>query len=122
MSGLDKALFVSAEVFEREVELQDGTKHVLHFKQLAAVEFRRYLNATNSLDEDVAAACMAKLISQSICEPDGKPAVTFKQALQLTPNAERAISAAVLDVNGMGKKKDEPGKGSPPGATTGSGT
>lgn len=122
MSGLDKALFVSAEVFERTCELQDGTKHVLHFKQLPAVEFRRYLNATNSADEDVAAACMAKLISQSLCTPDGQPALTFKEAVQLTPGAEKAISAAVLDVNGMGKKKDDPGKGSAPGATTGSGT
>lgn len=109
MSALDKALFVSAVVQEREVELPDGSKHLLHFKQLPAVEFRRYLNATASRDEDVAAGCMAKLISQCLCTPDGKPALTFKESLLLTAPAEKAISAAVLDVNGMGNKKDDAG-------------
>jgi hypothetical protein len=106
MSALNASLFVSDVVQEREVELPDGTKHLLHFKQLPAVEFRRYLNATASKDEDVAAGCMAKLISQCLCTTDGKPALTFKEALRLNAAAEKAISAAVLSVNGMGAKAD----------------
>jgi hypothetical protein len=111
MSGIDDSLFVSDTIHEREVELQDGTKHVLHFKELPASNFRRYLSAAYSLDEELQSTCLAKLISQSLCTPDGKPAMTFERALQLRPKAENAIGAAVLEINGMGKKKDDPGKG-----------
>lgn len=109
MSGLDKSLFVNGEVFEREVKLSDGSCHKLYFKQLAAVEFRRFYLNEQSTDEDVQAGSMAKLIAASLCEPDGKPAITFKQALQLKTNAATAIAAAVLEVNGIETAKVDGG-------------
>jgi hypothetical protein len=102
---MDKSLFISDEVQSREIELPDGKKHTLHFKQLPAADFRRFFFASQSADEDAQAGAMAKLICASLCTPEGKPAVTLKEALKLKPAAEKAISEAVLDVNGMGKKE-----------------
>jgi hypothetical protein len=99
---LNQALFISDAVVARQVMLPDGSEHELHFKQLPAAEFRRFFSATQSKDEDVQAGAMAKLIAASLCTPDGKPAITFKDALRLKPAAEKAISEALLAVNGMG--------------------
>lgn len=98
------ALFVSADVQTRTVTLPDGSEHALHFKQLPASEFRKFFYATQAKDEDMQSAAMAKLIAASLCNEDGTPALTFKQALQLTPAAEKAISEAVLSVNGLGEQ------------------
>lgn len=104
MSGLSATLFISDQVQAREVKLSDGTVHTLHFRQLPALDFRRFFIATQSKDEDIQAGAMAKLIAASVCEPDGKSAMTIKEALRLTPSAEKAISEAVLAVNGLGEK------------------
>lgn len=104
---LDAALFISDEVQLREVTLPDGSTHTLHFKQLPAAEFRRFFMATQSKDEDQQAGAMAKLIAASLCDSDGKPAMTLKDALRLKPAAEKAISDAVLSVNGLGDKGND---------------
>lgn len=101
---LNAALFISDAVQARMVKLPDGSEHELHFKQLPAAEFRRFFMAAHSKDEDAQAGAMAKLISMSICTPEGKPALTLKEALRLTPSAEKAISNAVLSVNGLGEQ------------------
>ena len=101
---LNAALFISDAVQARMVKLPDGSEHELHFKQLPAAEFRRFFLATQSKDEDAQSGAMAKLISMSICTPEGKPALTLKEALRLTPAAEKAISEAVLSVNGLGEQ------------------
>jgi hypothetical protein len=102
--GLSASFFASQEVQEREVTLSDGTKHTLYFKELPAVEFRKFQLAENSEDEDVRAASIAKLIAASLVEKDGKPALTVKQALQLKGAAANSIMSAILDVNGFGAK------------------
>ena len=104
--GLPNTFFTSQEVQEREVTLSDGTKHTLCFKELPAVEFRKFQMAESSEDEEVRAASIAKLIAASLVEKDGKPALTFKQALQLKGAAANAIMSAILDVNGFGSKND----------------
>lgn len=100
---LDKAFYVSTELHEKEVELADGSKHTLHFKELPAIEFRRFSLAEQSDNENVRATSIAKLIAASLCDADGKPAITFDQALNLKASAMNAIFEAMLEVNGQKK-------------------
>lgn len=102
---LDKSLFVSTEVVEREVELADGKKHKLFFKELTAADISRYVNALNSSDESVQLFANPKLLALSLCEPDGKPAITAEQALNLKPSVIGPILEAVREVNGLGDTK-----------------
>lgn len=99
---LDKSLFVSTEVVEREVELADGTKHKLFFKELTAADIARYVNALNSSDEEVQLMANPKLLALSLCEADGKVAVTVEQAQKLKPGVIGPILEAVREVNGLG--------------------
>jgi hypothetical protein len=100
---LDKSFFVSTELQEREVELADGSKHVLYFKELPAIEFRRFALAEQSDNENVRATSIAKLIAASLCDADGKLAITFEQALNLKASAMNSIFEAMLEVNGQKK-------------------
>lgn len=100
---LDKSFFVSTELQEREVELADGSKHVLYFKELPAIEFRRFALAEASDNENVRATSIAKLIAASLCDADGKLAITFEQALNLKASAMNSIFEAMLEVNGQKK-------------------
>jgi hypothetical protein len=117
MSGLSDALFVSDKLHQRDVTLPDGSVHALHFRELPAVEFRKFYRAERSDDDAKQAGSMAALIAASLCEPDGKPAITIKKALTLNAAATNAIMSAILDVNGFNA-----GNPSAPGATNGSGT
>lgn len=99
---INSALFVSDSIIERKVTLSDGSEHTLYFKELPAIEFRRFYLAERSGDDDKEAEAMAKLISASLCDADGKPAVTFKQALKLKTSAMQAISTEILEINGFG--------------------
>lgn len=100
---LNESFFVSDQVQEKTVKLPDGSEHILYFKELPAIEFRRFALAEASENEDVKAASVAKLIASSLCEPDGKPAITFEKALQLKASAMNAIFEAMLEVNGQKK-------------------
>lgn len=104
---LDSSLFVSEEVHEREVELPDGKKHVLYFKEVPASVFRKYGLAERSENEEVRAGSMSILIAASLCDKDGKPVLTYERALQLKAAAATKLFEAVLDVNGA--KREEQG-------------
>ena len=110
--------FVSPEIHERTVELADGSKHVLHFRELPSSEYRKFQIAEQSDDEEVRAGSMAKLIAASVCEADGKPAMTYEQALRLKPGPCNALFTAVLSLNGVGTQ----GKAQPSVESSGSGT
>lgn len=107
MSISDK-FFISPTLHERTVKLPDGSEHVLHFKELPASEFRRFRLAEQSDDENQQVGSMAKLIAASLREPDGKQALSYTKALELTAGAANALIAAVLEVNGFDGKKDSP--------------
>lgn len=102
---LSKSLFVSDEVHEKEVTLPSGEVHKLHFKELSAVEFRKFQMAEFSENDEVKATSMAKLISSSLVEADGKLALTMHQALKLNSAATNAMIAVILSVNGFGEQK-----------------
>jgi hypothetical protein len=100
---LDKSFFVSTELQEREVKLPDGTKHTLHFKELLNIEWQRFALARESDNQNVREAAIAKLIAASLFTPDGKPAITFEQALNLKVSAMNSIFEVMLEVNGQKK-------------------
>lgn len=104
---LDKSLFVSGEVIEKTVTLPDGSKHTMWFKELPAVDFRKFVLAEQSSDEDVRATSMAKLIAMSLCEKDGKPALSFKKAQELNAPAMNSIVQAIMEVNGFSDEKKD---------------
>ena len=104
---LDKSFFVSTEAQERQVELADGKKYSLFFKELPAVEFNRYWNAINSKDEDVQLLASAKLIAAGLCDADGKSTITVEQAAQLKPQPLQKILEALQDVNGLTDAKKD---------------
>lgn len=112
---LDAALFVSDAVHEREITLGDGTKHKLHFKEIAAGEFRKLQTANQAQAEEAA----SKVIAASLCNPDGSQALTVEEAGKLKQGVRLALSLAIADVNGIGAAV---GKVSPPEEKTGSGT
>lgn len=102
---LAKSLFISDEIHEAEVKLPNGEAHKLHFKELSAVEFRKFHMAEYSDDDEIKATSMAKLIASSLVEPDGKAALTLKQALNLNSAATNAIITVILSINGFGEQK-----------------
>lgn len=114
---LPTSFFVSDTVHERKVKLGNEEEHTLHFRELSHTDFRKFFDDERSEDEDVRAAAVARMIALSLCTPDGKPALTAKDAIRLKPSVANAIADQVLDVNGMKK-----GNASPPGANNGSGT
>lgn len=119
--GLSDKFFVDpAKVEEREIELGDGTKEALHFKQLDSVTLERYAMWANSADEEVAASATHRLISMALVEPDGQPAISFEQAKLLKRPIVQRMLAAIFDVNGYGKGKA--GNDSPAAPKSGSGT
>lgn len=93
---IDAALFVSDKIHEKQVTLSDGSVHTLHFKELPAVEFRKI----HENDE----SSMANLVAASLVDPDGKSAITVKEANKLKPSAMNAIVSAIMEVNGFGAK------------------
>lgn len=105
---LDDSLFASPDVISREVELPDGKKHTLYFKEASAGAFRKYGIAEKSEDAEVRAGSIAHLISASLVDPDGKPAITYERALQLKPAAMMAMYYAILEISG-GKSKNDSG-------------
>lgn len=112
------SFFVSAEIHPRDVVLADGSVHKLHFRELPSSMYRKFQIAEQSDDEDVRAGSMAKMIAASLCEPDGSPAMTYEQALELKPNVANRLFGKVISLDGVSDK----GKDSPPKTTSGSST
>lgn len=102
---LDDSFFISATVHEKEVELPDGVKHKLHFKEIAYIDFARFQSGIQSKDEDERAEASAKLIAASLCNPDGSPAITLEKAWTLKPSVGTAIFSAAIEVSSPTKKK-----------------
>lgn len=117
---LDAAFFISPELHQRPVELPDGSKYTLHFRELAVSQMRAYQLAQQAEDEEVRAGAVAKLIAFSVCEPDGTPALTYEKALTLRPLAANALMAVIYALNGeAGTQAKKP---LPSEETAGSGT
>jgi hypothetical protein len=106
--SLNESFFVSEKLHEKTVELPDGSKHVLHFREVPAPIFVRFRDQQNSESEAVRAAAVANLIAESLREPDGKSAITVEKAMKLNVAAAQALMAAVMEVNVFQGKKLSP--------------
>lgn len=112
LSVLDDAFFVSSRVHERPVTLPDGSTHALHFRELPAVEFIKFSSQRHGGSEDAQAAAAVRLVAASLCDADGKPAMTLERALTLKTDALNALFEAVMSVNGQqppADGEDDPG-------------
>ena len=107
--ALDSSFFVSEAVHEQVVKL-GNEEHILHFRELPAVEFLKMQAHLQSVDEDVRDAAMCKIVAKSVCNPDGKLAMTEDQALNLRTDALNALFTAILKVNGRGDEDEGAGK------------
>ncbi len=105
MSKYD-ALLVSPEIHKREITLSDGSKHELHFRELSAATYRKFQIRDASENPDERAGAPAFLVSESLCEPNGMPALTYEQALQLKPNPMNKLFLEVIALNGGGERKN----------------
>lgn len=106
--SLDESLFASPTVHEREVELSDGNKHKLYFRELPGYEFIKFREQQNSDDLEIRAKAVPRLIAAGLCTPDGKPAMTAEKALMLKSGPMTAIMVALLEVNSADAKKPLP--------------
>ena len=111
--------FVSEVPVEQTVTIA-GVDRKLHFREVSDQDWYRYIAALQSDSIDVQAGARAFLISKSLCEPDGKPALTLEKAAQLKIRVAKAIHDAAILAFKTGK--EEAGNASEPGAPTGSGT
>lgn len=106
--ALDQSLFISAQVHERTVEMADGQKHVLHFREVPTSVFRAWQIAERSEDLAVQVSAGPRLIAASLCNADGTPALNEKQAADLKPRVANAIGVVVMELCGYDSaaKKD----------------
>jgi hypothetical protein len=106
---LSEKFFISDQIEERSIELGDGSSEVLYFKHLPNTAFERYAIWSNSKDEDIVASAHARLLAMGLCGPDGAAAVTQEQAERIKRPVMLRMIAALLEVNGYGKKAEPVG-------------
>ncbi len=99
-STVPNEMFASDAVLERTVELADGTKHTMYFKEVPVVDFRRHMDGQRSENVNVRAKSIAHLIAASVVEPNGQPAMSVAQASKLKPGPANALFLMIMEING----------------------
>lgn len=103
-SILTEDMFVSSgEIIEHPVKLGDGKEHVMYFKPMTALDWKKHLEAEKSDDATVRQESTVRLISRYLVEPDGRRSLTPQQAARLKPAVSGAIFMAILEVNELFK-------------------
>lgn len=100
-------LFVSNEIHEKKVTL-NGEEVTFYFKELPAIEFRRYFLTEQSDNIERQLESMPRLIASSLCNPDGTLAMNVEKAKTLKANVMVELFKAVLDVNQQGGGEGKP--------------
>lgn len=106
--NLSESFFVSEKLHEKTVELSNGEKHVLHFRELPGSEFSRFRDHQNSDDQEVRIMAIPRAIQASLRTPDGKEAITTEQAMKLKAPVMNALLTAAMEVNTFTEKKPSP--------------
>lgn len=114
----DPTNFISDELHVRSVVLADGKPHDIHFREVDAATYQRFLATVRSKDDEERAMAVPALIAASVRNPDGSQAMTVEKAAKLKPAVSTALANIVLELNPVSYT----GNGSTPGATNGSGT
>lgn len=114
---MDDSLFISSKVYERTITTPKG-EITIWLKELPNTSYMRFQAAMTSRDDDVRSQAIQRLVAEALCEPDGKPALTFEKAcaLKVTVLDQIYKHATTLD------KADDLGKDSPSAEKSGSGT
>lgn len=101
--------FVPAGVQPLPVKFPDGSVEQVHFRRLAFVQVCAYEEAKNNPDPETRHTALTRLISWSVCEPDGAPGITWEQAVLLEPMAASALLDVILELNHLaGEKAKKP--------------
>jgi len=104
--ALPDTFFVTPTIHARPVKLGDA-EHVVHFRELPALDFKIWREQENSDDAGVRLLAMTNLLVAGVCDPDGSRALTIEQAKLLKPDPMTALVAALLEVNGSTSKAQE---------------
>lgn len=115
----NSALFASSALAEREVTMPDGTVLIVHFGKVSGMEWSQFQFAMGMGDEEARARASCRLVMLSLREPDGKQALTWEQAKLLEAGVVQQMMRHAADLN---RPTQNPGKASPPGESSGSGT
>lgn len=102
---LPQKFFIPAGVQQLPVRFPDGTVEQVHFHRLAFIQVCAYEQAKNSPDPEVRHGAITRMISWSVCEPDGSPGLTWEQAILLDPKAAGALLDVILELNDLNKAK-----------------
>jgi len=85
-------MFASKDVHADTIVLPNGEKAQFYVRELPDAEFRKLFQ-----DGD-----RAKLIAATICDEDGKPVLTDKQAAQLKPLVAAELQRVAMKHSGFG--------------------
>lgn len=109
---LSQRYFIDPTLVHRAVTFPDGTVDHVHFRRLGFVQVCAYQEDKASPDPVVRHAALARMLAQSVCEPDGSLSMTYEEAVLLAPKAASALLEVVLSLNDFGvaqAKKPSPG-------------
>jgi len=96
---LDKSFFVSPEVVGKDLELKDGSTHKLYFRRVSSYDYQRFLNCLRSSSIDDRGMAYHVLVAASLCDADGKAALTLEKAKELEEAVLERLFAAALELN-----------------------
>lgn len=104
---LDRKFFVSPEVVGKDIQLKDGSTHQLYFRRVSSYDYQRFLNCLRSPAIDDRGMAYHVLVAASLCDADGKVALTLEKAKELEEGVLERLFAAALELNK--RQEDEPG-------------
>lgn len=96
---LDKSFFVSPEVVGKDVQLKDGSTHKLYFRRVSSYDYQRFLNCLRSPSIDDRGMAYHVLVAASLCDADGKAALTLEKAKELEEAVLERLFSAALELN-----------------------
>jgi hypothetical protein len=92
-------LFSTSGPVDQEVTLADGSVEKMPFKRVGSAEWTRFMAGMSSDDPGARASAMMRLVKFSVCEPDGKEALTFAQIDELDQDVFMSMFKAAQAVN-----------------------
>ncbi|UXC34779.1 hypothetical protein [Cupriavidus gilardii] len=96
---LSESFFTPSAVNKRTIKLADGTEHELYFRKVSSYDYSRFLAYAASKVPEERAEAAHVLVAASLCEADGKPALTVEKARTLKSEALDPLFAAAMEVN-----------------------
>ena len=93
---LPESFFISPEIHAREIELPDGKKHTLYFRELSAAEWSRYSRESKSKDVAISDNAIPRIIAAGLCTESGETVMDPARAATLKgPVMNRMFDALV---------------------------